>query len=187
MSRELAFRYFPNYKKEARFTDQPCEVCGDRPCLAGVYFGITDGPEAVCLNCLVMGKVVVDIPTYLKNQLEESVKIVNPGWQEEQTKTYIGGVVEALSRTPPVPWIQNNNWPVHHGDFCRYLGEWSQARLAQEAPDGDGKTYLMSILEAPDEVGDPEGLWESIADEWTAVFVFECFTCNKRIAIEQSY
>ena len=30
-------------------------------------------------------------------------------------------------------------------------------------------------------------LWEELGNEWAAVYVFECLTCGKVMAVEQSY
>jgi hypothetical protein len=55
------------------------------------------------------------------------------------------------------------------------------------AEQGDGKYYLMSIIQEPDGVGDPDGLWEEIGTRWTVIFVFRCLSCGKLVAIDQSY
>ena len=92
--------------------------------------------------------------------------------------------VDILSRTPPVPWIQENEWPAHCGDFCRYLGEWDQARLTAAAPDGNGLAFLWSILpQASRARRDRDELWEELGNEWAAVYVFECLTCGKVMAV----
>lgn len=185
MSNQHSFLYFPDYEMWARFSEEPCDC--DSPCLDGAWFDGPDIPEAVCSQDLISARVRNHIPDYLKDQLAQSVALTHGDWASDQIRQHIEDAVDRLSRTPPVPWIQNNDWPVHHGDFCRYIGEWDQPRLSAESPDGDGKKYLMSIIEEPEGVGDPEALWESIGTEWTAVYVFECLECGKRIATEQSY
>lgn len=187
MSNQIEFKYFPDYMKFARFVEDPCDNCSSNICLNGAYFEDAEVPDSVCLDLLVSGKYRVYIPDYLKEDLENSVRATYPTWTEEEIRRHIEVIVDELSRTPPVPWIQNNNWPVHHGDFCRYIGEWDQVMLTKESQNGDGLSYLMSILADPEDIGDIQSLWESIGNGWTVVFVFECLLCNQRIAIEQSY
>lgn len=185
MAANLMFRYFPEYEKWARFTNEDCVCPNESRCLDGLCFDNPSVPEAVCLNDLVSGRFRVDIPDYLLVDLAKSVNHNYPDWPEDQAKAYSEHTVDELSRTPPVQWIQSNQWPVCHADFCRYLGEWDQSQLARNAPDGDGLTYLMSIVQDP--VHDKEGLWQSIDKKWTIIFMFECFTCSRVIAIDQSF
>ena len=95
--------------------------------------------------------------------------------------------MDQLSRTPPVPWIQQNFWPVHHGDFCRYIGEWQQDQFRDAAPDGDGLKYLLQVIRVPVGIGDPYELWDALRTEFTTVFMFECLICSKQIGIDESY
>jgi uncharacterized protein CbrC (UPF0167 family) len=115
------------------------------------------------------------------------VRVSYPEWSTERIDEYVSEAVDTLSRTPPVRWIQSNLWPVHHGDFCRYIGEWDQEKLTEDAKADDGRSYLSSILEDSSSVEDVDGLWASIGDGWTEVFVFECLKCGRRIAVAQSY
>jgi hypothetical protein len=39
--------------------------------------------------------------------------------------------LEALAHTPPVPWLQNNEWPICSDDFAVYLGELTREGLGQ--------------------------------------------------------
>lgn len=187
MSTPIEFKYVHDYTTTATFSDQPCEFCRSKECLDGVYFHTEEAPEVVCIDDLRSGFVRVEVPEDLVNRLEKATRAAYLAWSDEEVARHVRAAEDELSKTPPVAWIQNNLWPIHHADFCRYLGEWGQARLSSEAPDGDGQSYLMSILIDPEEIGDPHGLWESIGDEWTAVFVFECLTCHQRCAVEQSY
>jgi uncharacterized protein CbrC (UPF0167 family) len=189
MSELHEFKYFPNYQTWARFTEDDCNCPLDELCLDGVFFGDPDVPDAICLSWLMAGQYRVEIGHYLIRLLEQSVRLEHPEWSDQQVTVHVDQSVDALSRTPPVPWIQHNNWPVCHGDFCRYDGEWRQDQFIQAAPDGDGVSYLVSILDEPnrERIGDPIGLWESISNGWTTVFVFTCLTCGRRIAVDQSY
>jgi uncharacterized protein CbrC (UPF0167 family) len=185
VNKQEDFRYFADFKRWAQFAEESCDCEG--PCLEGVYFDDPDVPEAVCLQSLVSGEVRVDVPSYLIDRLRESVRVTFHQWSTERINAHVSEAVDTLSRTPPVPWIQNNLWPVHHGDFCRYVGEWNQEKLTEEAKADDGRTYLSSILEESTSIEDVDGLWASIGNGWTAIFVFECLRCERQIAVPQSY
>lgn len=189
MREQIAFRYFPEYEKWAAFTDENCPCPDDLPCLEAVYFDDPDIEEPVCLDQLINGRVKVDIPEYLQKQLIDSIREKHHNWDDQQVTNSAGQILEALSRTPPVPWIQHNVWPVCCADFCYYLGEWSQEDLATTSPDGDGSAFLWAILEEPyrSRRDGPQGLWEELISGWTTIYVFRCFECNKLIAVDQSY
>lgn len=181
-----SFKYFTDYKKWARFTDSACDCNG--PCLEGIYFEDPDIPEAVCLRDLVAGKYRVSISEYSRRQLRDSVVAAHSNWTDAQIGDFVQSAIDELSRTPPAPWVQQSNlWPAHHGDFCRYIGEWDQDRLNKEASDGDGERFLMSIIQEPYGVADPHRLWGEIGTGWTVMFVFECLICDQRIAVDQSF
>jgi len=191
MPEQYSFRYFPEYIKWARFSDPPWNCCDDQetPCLNGIYFRTPGLPDEICVHDLVVGKYRADVPEELVPTLEHSVQVTFPDLTTDEVRLRCSSAVDTLSRTPPVPWIQNNLWPVCHGDFCQYIGEWDQEELTKQAPDGKGLEYLMAILVDLDTspIADPVGLWDEIATEWTTIFVFQCFTCGKRLAVEQSF
>jgi uncharacterized protein CbrC (UPF0167 family) len=173
-----AFKYFHNPLHNAAFTDKECQFCGSHEyCLEGVYFDRGDEVESVCLSCLQAGDVTVNLPDYV---IQKIASVQDENSANESTET--------LRRTPPVPWIQYNDWVVCCGDFGRYIGEWDRDKLIQESPDGDGMKYLISLLDEFSliRVQNSERLWKSIGVD-TAVFVFECLTCGKRKAVVQSY
>jgi uncharacterized protein CbrC (UPF0167 family) len=192
MPSDIRFKYSPEYENNASFEEPPCDCTGGAGelsflCLSGVYFDDPDAPEAVCLNDLVTGRVRVYIDDWVTRQLEQSVKKTHPDWTDTQLQSHVDQAVDELSRTPPVPWIQNNLWPSCHGDFCRYLGEWDQEKLTQASPDGNGQAYLMSIIQDPEGLGYPDQLWRSIGDNWARIYVFQCLVCERLIAIDQSF
>ena len=192
MPNQYTFPYFPDYMKWAYFTDPPWLCCedGETPCLVGTYFdGSEDLPDEICLHDLVTGKYRVDVPDYLEQALARSIQATFSDLAADEVQLRCSAAVAALSKTPPVPWIQSNAWPVCHGDFCQYTGEWNQEELTKHAPDGNGLAYLMTILVNLDTspIANPAGLWDEIASGWTTIFVFQCFTCGKRLAQEQSF
>ena len=34
--------------------------------------------------------------------------------------------IEILKYTPPIPWVQFNDWKVCCDDYMQYIGEWEQ-------------------------------------------------------------
>lgn len=90
------YDYFINVKENAVFTEKSCQFCGKNDnCLEGVYFE-QPNLKSICLSCLDSKKMGVDIPDYIK-------KLV-----------CIDGAnkIEKLKYTPPVPWVQYNDWKV---------------------------------------------------------------------------
>jgi hypothetical protein len=189
MQRQIEFKYFPEYEKWAVFTNEKCICPDDLPCLEPIHFDDPDIEDPVCLDQLVNGQVRVDIPAYLQKRLLDSILKTHPSWSGDQTRNFAAQVVDTLSRTPPIPWIQNNDWPVCCGDFCCYLGEWSQEQLTESSSEGNGSSFLWGILadyrrNRRDAPGD---IWQEIESGWTTIYVFRCFDCNKLIAVDQSY
>lgn len=168
------FRYFNDPIKNAVFTDVECQSCGSKEyCLEGEYFDRGDEVVSVCLDCLMLGKITVDIPGYVKDKIDE----------DKQR----GKKIKDLERTPPVPWIQYNDWPVCCSDFMCYLGEWEKEDL-NNFSNGDGKKLVFSILDndTRNRINDEDVFWEDIG-EYTALFVFKCTNCNRMKANAQSY
>jgi len=140
-------------------------------CLDGAFF---ERPEivSVCLDCFEKKKAFVDIPSYITDKIKEDV----------DRKTF------TLKYTPPVPWIQNNEWPVCCDDYMVYIGEWSQDDFNNAALDGNGKALLEKLLAKylKNIVENYEILWDDIGYE-TAAYVFECGICGKKTVICQDY
>lgn len=168
------FKYFDNPLENAEFIDEKCQSCGsEENCLEGVYFNEHDDVVSVCLSCLKEGLIRVDIPDYIRKEIKGSDKFDK---------------IDELERTPPVPWIQYNEWPVCCNDFTKYIGEWGRGRLIKESQDGNGLNYLLSILlqDIKERIVNEKNFWSEIGN-LIAIYVFECQTCSKRIAVSQSY
>ena len=103
MRKQVAFRYFPEYQKWAHFADENCLCSDDLPCLDAVYFEDPDIEDPVCLNHLIEGRVRVEIPEYLQNQLVDSIRKKHSNWDEQQVIITAAQIVDTLSKTPPIP------------------------------------------------------------------------------------
>ena len=67
------YKYFSDVKKNADFTEEPCQFCGTKEdCLEGMYFEQSD-ITSVCLSCLDEKKIGVDIPDYIQNRIKNNV------------------------------------------------------------------------------------------------------------------
>lgn len=167
-----SFKYFFNVEENAVFSNKPCQFCfSGKDCLDGVYFDDPD-VETICLKCLKQKKASVPIPQYVRRQIK----------QDEPLKTTV------LMQTPPVPWVQYNDWPACCDDYMQYVGEWTKDTFLKEANDGDGIRLLRTLLRSDQlaQTEDFDALWDSIGDD-TIVFVFRCLICGKLTAVCQSY
>lgn len=186
---DYKFKYFLNPEKNASYVDEPCEVCGSSDlCLDGTYFDNQEELESICMECLVKGKVVVEFPSFLYDKIYYELKRIKPTLTEEEIKYNVNDIFSELEKTPPVPWLQYNDWPVCCGDFMTYLGELTRNELNSMAVDGDGKTLLLSLIddEMKNRIDSLEALWDDLGDHVIA-YHFKCMECDKQIAILQSY
>lgn len=166
----IEYKYFRDVEKNAAFTDIPCEFCGSvENCLDGVYF--EDGQlDSICLKCFQMKRARVVIPSFISSLIKENTL--------QKTKE--------LSETPPVPWIQHNEWPVCCDDYLTYIGEWGQDEFNNSAKNGDGLTLFIEYLQDKLQKEKVQYLWENLGS-FSSAFVFECEKCGKRIAVVQEY
>lgn len=166
------YKYFFNVKRDAAFTKKQCEFCGGTEnCLEGVYFG-DNSTESICLSCLDNKKASVDVPVYvreriIKNQISKS---------------------DILKYTPPVPWVQYNDWQVCCDDYMQYMGEWQQRDFINNSVDGDGINMLEKILDKDtrEKVDDIKTLWDDLGYD-TVAYIFKCRACGRITAVCQSY
>lgn len=167
------YKYFENVKKNGYFTDTPCQFCGSKEdCLDGVFFDSTDDIESICITCFDKRKANVSVPEYIQKRVMTNRK----------------KKVDDLQYCPPVPWIQNNDWPVCCDDFMVFIGEWEQEDFCRRSTNGDGKALLKELLteNLKNNVESYDALWEDLGCE-TAAFVFRCSNCGKLTVICQDY
>lgn len=186
---EYKFKYFQDPLKYARYVEEPCEICGSTNlCLNGDYLERNDELESVCLDCLVEGKVVVQFPSFLYDRLSAEVKRFNPKLGEDDIRSVVKGIFSILEKTPPVPWIQYNDWPVCCGDFMLFLRELEREDFNNFAGNGNGKEILLNMLddETKNRIESLEILWDELGD-YSIAYQFECFRCNKTKVVIQSF
>jgi uncharacterized protein CbrC (UPF0167 family) len=186
---EYKFKYFHDYQKWARFVEDDCDCPDQGRCLNGMYFGDPKVGISVCLLDLIDGRVKVDVPKHIIKTLEASIRNEFPEWDDIQMHRDVLSKVEELSRTPPVPWLQQNMWPISEGDFCEYLGEWTTEEFEIEGQEFSGQQWLWKML--PDR---RKKYWDSESEVWNHLkshliiaFVFRSLKSKRYILIDQSY
>lgn len=189
-----SFAYFPVFPTGAHLSTESCGYCGKSPAISGTYLRpIGDGSEtkAVCGDCLAGGRASVKVPKWVERELAEAVNASRPDWSEERRSVYVAERVAELSHTPPVPWIQNNEWPVCHDDFAQFVGELTREQL--EKQHGSTRAAIGALRAAIAELR-PE--WEqseaNVEWEWAelgnflAIFVFHCQDRQREIYVLQT-
>lgn len=175
------YKYFEMPLKYADTELGTCDFCNcERECMDTVYFNRHDVTEnLICFECFDKNLLSVEIPEYIKQELINNLKKYGITDIEQIEKK-----ISDLSHTPPVPWIQNNEWPVCCGDFALYLGEWDRNEFENH---GDGKKLLSNMLSDDDKKKyDIDYLWDNIGD-WCCAFIFKCINCDRLIAVCQEY
>lgn len=183
------FKYFIDPQTNASFTDENCQCCGaEKNCLDGDYFDRGAEITSVCLNCLENGRITVEISEYIQKKLFSHLQDTFTQKNEEQLNELFKSILHELQKTPPVPWIQYNDWPVADGDCMQYIGEWGQEDFVNHAPDGHGKDYAMSILDewTKSKIDDSHVFWDDIGN-YTTIFVFKSVTSSTIVGVAQSY
>lgn len=184
------FRYFDNPQENAEFEEEPCEICGNNNnCLSGAYLDTSESEiESVCLGCIVAGKVKIEFPKHLRVRLFDEIKRFNKTITIEEAESKIDKIFEELEKTPPVPWVQYNDWPVCCGDFMKYIGEWEKDDFIKNSEDGDGKNYLSKLIDEKTKarIDSLNVLWDEIG-EYTIAFAFECISCKQISIVLQDY
>lgn len=178
------FRYFPNFPEEARFSMEPCYFCGQVPALDGIWLEFAedfDDPPSVCVSDLMVGKAQVAVPGWASAALAHAVSVQHSDWSPEQQDAYIQARTDELAHTPPVPWIQENEWPICRDDYSVYIGQLTQEKLVQRyGSTDDAKTSLLKRVQ---QLRPAWNLASSERDEWwdslggfLHIYVFRCGT-----------
>ena len=128
------FRYFPTFPEGACFDARPCAFCGATPALDGAWLDVDedyDDPPPVCIEDLLRDRARVAIPAWMQQDLADHVATAHPAWAEQRKAAYVAARTAALAHTPPVPWLQENEWPVCADDYACFDGELTRERLEQ--------------------------------------------------------
>jgi uncharacterized protein CbrC (UPF0167 family) len=134
---------------------------------------------------VAIGKTHADVPSWIARDLLASVEAQHPDWSIEKSSSYVAARIAELSRTPPIAWIQDNEWPVCGDDFAAYVGELTREGLERQYGGIEpGKAALRRIIEQerPAWTKDEETLdwqWSELGN-FLAVFVFRCLNDTQR-------
>lgn len=164
------YKYFLNVKEQAAFTEKKCQFCGnDDDCLEGIYFD-QDNIDSVCLKCFAEKKACVAVPDYIQKRIKYNSH----------------NKIEELKYTPPIPWVQFNDWQVCCDDYMKYMGEWEQEEFIKES--ANEIEFFKGLLDDDTlkKVDDINVLWEDLGYD-TVAYVFKCSICGKRTVVCQSY
>jgi uncharacterized protein CbrC (UPF0167 family) len=171
------FRLFYDVAMNAVFTDKPCEEGHLPPFLDAEYFDGGYEDEGVCLECLRSGSKKVSMNTYIKAKIKicagESAALI----------------INELEQTPPVPWIQYNDWPLCCGDAMQYRGEHSRQSIFidDELKGFPDNLWIIADEHTRKQAVDHGSLEASIRRGMTVCFIFRCMKCGRYQAVCQSY
>ena len=173
----VEFKYFKDFKRNAIFVDTPCDKGHESPFLDGEYFDGNYEDQGICVECLIKGRKVVHIQKLLRDNLYKCVA------------DNADRVIWELERTPPVPWIQYNNWPLCCSDAMQYRGEYSTSNTFDDDELYGMPDVLWNII---DEIGklqanNYKSLIQSLNEGMSACFIFKCLKCGRFEAVCQSY
>lgn len=188
------FKYFPSFPNGAHLSTEACEHCGRTPAIpAGRLKSALDEEQrrAACADCLQAGKASVDVPSWVERELAQAVDQTHFDWSAEQRAELVASRVTSLAHTPPVPWLQNNEWPVCGDDFAAYVGELTREHLLREH--GVTQRAKEALHATIDELRphwdlDEEALdtaWEQLGN-FVAIFEFRCPGNLKSIYVLQT-
>lgn len=192
------FRYFERPYDYSTYHEDAkrCDICGeDRPVYDGPFYGERDDIERVCEECLAAGRLRdLDLETNEGDSaaLRASLAALRPELNEvERERIGRERDDEVRHMTPHVVTWQDFIWPVHCGDYCRYVGEVGQRDLLALAPDGsDGPAFLMThdYQRTITDIALARDIWDGIPREMVianspAVYLFRCLTCDEPLLI----
>lgn len=184
------FRYFPAFPSGALLKETACAWCGRSPSIPPVYLVLVGAARSpLCADCLALGRGQVKVPDWLTRDLAHAVAAAHPSWSLAEQEAFVAARLEALAHTPPVPWLQNNEWPVCSDDFAVYLGELTREGLAQRwGGEAAGKQALRAILlqalpEWSQDEADVDAEWMALAND-LAIFAFQCDAGETRYVVQ---
>lgn len=193
------FRYFARPHDFAAYTAEPsrCSFCDEtRPCYSGPFYGYGDDLESICESCLAGGRLEQAQLSdnsgnigLLRRQLAE-LHTTMPEAEIERIARERTAEVEA--RTPSPQTWQPFLWPVHCGDYCRYLKEVGRPEIIALAPDEDGPAYLLARADMVSDIEHAREIWEDVRPDAPqgrplaysiGVYLFQCLVCGEHFLL----
>lgn len=188
------FRYFPSFPEGATLTEEVCGYCGVSPAISEAWLsdaGSDDTKKPACAECLREGRATTRVPSWLERDLARGVDATHPNWTAEKRAALVRHRVAELGHTPPVPWLQNNEWPICGDDFALFEGELTSDLLVRRHRGlNQAKAALRAIIKeaVPAWDLDEEAVdtaWKQLGN-FVAIFVFRCPEANSPIYVLQT-
>jgi uncharacterized protein CbrC (UPF0167 family) len=193
----MDYRYFQDPHSFSTYTDekQLCVLCNQEgPGYKGPFYG-RQRIAFVCEDCLLAGKratVEGFTNTWAAATLREQLEILRPELDETEVKRLVEErSAELKHRTPHLVTWQDFTWPVHCGDYCRFIKELGKPDLNELAPDGDGQEFFRQHLpEDQRAVTDVPSVWDAIRPDSpndnatpysVGVYLFQCLECKEHM------
>jgi uncharacterized protein len=199
----ITYRYFRLPHQFSNFLSEPrrCDLCG---LILRVYdmalsgeSDATDGIQYVCDECLSSGKLVergawgnAAKMKILRDNFADRYPDLSADEVEALARVR---TVEVEQRTPaPMTW-QNFFWPIHCGDYCRYVREAGKPDLLALAGDHDAVTFVADCLYDRDHAeANARTIWDNIRPDSPksitpaydiGVYLFQCLTCDRYLLL----
>ncbi len=195
----MAFRYFQDPHRFSTYTDegQACHVCNQvGPGYKPPFYG-RQRIEFVCEGCLLAGKLA-EARAFTNNadvaSLRKQLAQLHPELDEAQVQQFVQErTAELEHRTPHLVTWQDFAWPVHCGDYCRFVKEVGKPDLNGLAPDGDGQAFFAQHLRERDrDATDVPTVWKAIRPDSpqvnstaysVGVYLFQCLHCQEYVIL----
>lgn len=210
---EPSYRYFAAPHQFSTYTPdaQQCGLCGNvRPGYSQPFRGgwVDSGPYRyrhargyrletipfVCEECMLAGRLREIRSTTntgnnaaLLSQLEALQPRLSYRERVARAGTRTGELVYA---TPTLLTYETFAWPVHCGDYCRFLKMVGQPDLDDLAQDGDGQAFFEAHAASIQDSTQAREVWAKIRqdrpqhalpDSSVDVCLFQCLTCGEYI------
>ena len=180
------FRYFRDPYTHAVFGQEPCEICGlNIHCLEGTYFQHNE-IESLCLACLRSGKGNLNVDLEEPEIKQNVIKMLQAAGKSADA---VEGIINEFKKTPPVPWVQHDEWVWCCGDFTTYVGGWKEEDFKHHLSTDTYKQELLQLFDDyhRERIEIVDVFLEAIENDWVVVFAFQCETCQKYHAVWQAY
>ncbi|HEY7349312.1 MAG TPA: CbrC family protein [Ktedonobacterales bacterium] len=193
-----SYRYFtlPHQFSTYRPEPQRCELC-DRslPGYEGPFFGKRE-VAFVCEECLVSGRLIeAELFTNRGDTaaLEQQLAHLQPELTSQTRQVLAQEQTRELEqRTPHLVTWQDFLWPVHCGEYCRFLKEIGQPGLNRLAPDGRGMVFFAEHALWMEGLAHAEEVWPGVRPDIPedgqvayaiGVYLFQCQHCHEAVLL----
>ena len=194
-----AFRYFDQPGRYAAIMMElwTCAACGEeKPCF---YMGNDEqeeeaDPIGCCFDCAFLGRMsTMNRIRAEREELQAQLRLAAPDWSAEQIQDHEQKLTRLLiGTTPPLPVAQEIKWPIHCGDYARFIQFAGRTDYRALDLDKGGRALFVSsfapktgleqqfaasawsqLLDGPLPGNTPDSLMHS-----PAALLFQCVACG---------